>query len=141
MALKTPHQNKLKVHFQDVQNNLPCNSNLSKLDTSLATPVSLFSTSDYLESFSVVNEIANKQQQQQQEQQKPKQHQQLLKVLNRGSPYTCEICGKFFLNHGSKTNHQKVHTGKKSYTCEICKKLFDWKCKLNKHLKVHNLEK
>lgn len=50
-------------------------------------------------------------------------------------PYTCDICGKSFLQQGTYTRHQRVHTGVKPFKCPFCTN--EWRCSRKDNMLRH----
>ena len=51
--------------------------------------------------------------------------------------YTCKICQKTFLTHGTLKKHQDIHTDKR-FDCNFCGKIFVQISNLKRHEKVHS---
>ncbi|CAB3241539.1 unnamed protein product [Arctia plantaginis] len=68
-------------------------------------------------------------------------HTHLLTHTERKRNYTCEICGKCFLQKCGLDGHMMLHGDKRPFHCEICKSSFRTKNQLRNHVGVHDGDK
>ncbi|GFS35669.1 zinc finger protein [Nephila pilipes] len=52
--------------------------------------------------------------------------------------FSCELCGRDYINKTGLTNHYLVHSQVKPFKCDICDKAFTKKCTLTAHLLIHS---
>ena len=55
--------------------------------------------------------------------------------------YTCEICGKNFLQQNNLKRHNLLHSGERVYECDVCEKSFNTLGNLKQHQRIHTGEK
>merc|ERR1719319_1632557 len=54
--------------------------------------------------------------------------------------FSCEHCGKLFLDSRDFKEHIKTHTGEKSFVCDVCSKAFSTSSNLKIHSTIHTGE-
>ncbi|KAF7654467.1 hypothetical protein LDENG_00069220 [Lucifuga dentata] len=55
--------------------------------------------------------------------------------------FSCQVCGKVFLNNRALQRHQRTHTGIKPHKCSLCGKGFNHLNRLKRHHLVHTKAK
>lgn len=58
--------------------------------------------------------------------------------FEKGSIFTCNICGKSLSNKNSLASHYRLHTGEKPFMCAQCGKGFAKKFNLDIHYNIHS---
>ncbi|XP_030255002.1 endothelial zinc finger protein induced by tumor necrosis factor alpha-like isoform X2 [Sparus aurata] len=61
------------------------------------------------------------------------------RVLKKGKPFICDVCGKRFTALGRLRGHMRVHIGVKPLSCDVCKKRFIQQGHLKRHMRVHTV--
>ena len=51
--------------------------------------------------------------------------------------FTCDECGKQFLQNSHLKQHKVIHTGEKAFTCDECGKQFSLSASLKRHKVIH----
>ena len=55
--------------------------------------------------------------------------------------FTCQFCGKVYVQRWQLKKHMMLHTGEKPYKCNICHKAYAEKRSINIHMRTHTGEK